>query len=1168
MEIKWTADQQKAIESRRGTVLVSAAAGSGKTAVLVERVIQRICDESDPCGVENLLIVTFTNAAAAQMKEKIAAALSKRIADDPADKRLRRQQLMLPFASICTIDSFCINLVRENFHELGVSPDFSLLDNGRIDILMDQAVNSVIEERHKSPTPEFISLCDLISDTKDDKKLIEAVLKLYKLSQAYPFPERWLDSLSEEFSSPRSVEESSWGKILINHTIQSVCSFRAGAEHCIKLLSGEPELEAKYAPAFHDDINSFDHLLDALSGESWDGIREAYDKVEFSRMNSAPKGYSSAVKDTCGNTRDNYKKKFKQLKVIFSISSEDHGADIARLAPVVTGLIGLVKEFAEKFRELKLDENGADFSDTLHLALELLAEPDGDGYRRTPLAAELSENYREILVDEYQDVNKAQDMIFSALSRDETNLFMVGDVKQSIYRFRQAMPEIFLGRRDGLKEYTPGNYPAKITLGQNFRSRSGVTGTVNFIFSSLMSREAGGLEYDENEYLQAGAKYPEKNEPDAELYLIECEKDNSGSAQAEFAADYIAKSMAGGLKISDGDGFRAPRYKDFCILLRSVSGSSADYIRALTDRGIPVISEASEGFLTSPEIMFMVSLLKVINNPVDDIPLTAVMLSPVFGFTPDDLALMRSAHRSGNIYHALSAYAESGDEKSRAFLERLTELRRLSATLRTGELVRRLVNESGYGSIINAGGDSAKRRSNLNRFIDLANRNEASSKGVSGFIRYIDRIIKSGKDIEGGKTASDAADAVTVMTIHKSKGLEFPVCILGACERTFNANSLSDELIIAQESGIGIKVNDGVAKYDTLPRLAASVETRAAEHSEELRILYVALTRAKEKLVMLCSCRNAQKTVSLASTNLREEKLIDPYNVINFTSYADGIIASLLRHPDAEELRSAAGLPVSITLPCDSRLLAKIIHHDAAEAEEKPEAILPEADHGETDEIRRRAEFVYPYSGLSGIVSKRIASNLESENICGEYYASKKPSFMSKDKLSPAQRGTATHRFMQFSDYAKASVSVASELERLVDGGMLTQTEAESVDKNAIEAFFRSELASRMLASEKIYKEYAFTASFPLSEMYPDVPAEQSSGEVIIVEGVADCAFVEDGSLVIVDYKTDRASDGEELAEKYADQLSVYRRCLGETIGLPVKETLIYSFRLGITIEV
>lgn len=1169
MSLKWTTDQQKAIDARKGTLLVSAAAGSGKTAVLVERVIQRICDAENPCGVENLLIVTFTNAAAAQMKDKISAAIGKKIAQNPSDKRLRRQQMMLPCASICTIDSFCIGLVRENFHALGIAPDFDLLDEGKLSILRSKAVETVVEELYKNPTENFLKLCDLISDTKDDRKLIDAILKLYSLSQAYPFPEIWLKSLAAEFNSPSPAEESSWGRIIINHAIQLVCSCISDAEYCIRILATEPELEAKYRPTFENDKIIFDELLDTLSECSWDEAIEACGGVVFSRMATAPKGYESAVKDMCKTVRDSYKDEIKKLKTLFCVNSETHKNDVSELVPVIAELIDAIMKFGEEFTRLKLEENGADFSDTLHLALKLLVEPTENGYVKSPLAISLSENYAEILVDEYQDVNKAQDMIFSALSRNENNLFMVGDVKQSIYRFRQAMPEIFLARRDGMQEYENENYPAKVTLGKNFRSRSGVTEIVNFIFSSLMSRDAGGLDYDKNEFLEAAAAYPERIGADTEVCLIETEKDNFLKAQAKYVADYIEKAMADGMTFTDGENQRPAKYKDFCVLLRSVKNSSREFVDELTSRGIPVSCEAGESFLSSPEIMFMISLLKIIDNPIDDIPLTTVLISPVFGFTPDDLAFMRARNRQGSIYHCLVSEADNGNEKAAAFLERTADMRSVAATVRAGELIRRLIEDTGYGAIVGSMRDSSKRRANLNSFIDLANKYEGTGqKGVSGFIRYIDSIMKSGNDIGGGSSDSEAADSVKIMTIHKSKGLEFPVCFIGSCEKKYSDLSLREDLLIANESGIGIRNNTGKAKFNTLPRIAASLEIKKAERSEELRVLYVALTRPKEKLIILSAAEDWGKSLAKIASNIRTEMLIDPFKVISFKNYGECILSALIRHPDAHALRNAAGIDSSICIPCKTPLKTQIIPGDFDENETSEEFETAQPDEEILCEIEKRLSYIYPYAALEGVVAKRIASKLDIEEIGGEYFATRRPSFMGKDKLTPAQRGTATHRFMQFADYNAAKADASAELERLVADGMLTEAEGKVVDVKSISNFFESSLAKRILSAEKVYKEYAFTCAVPLYEMEPTISKEQAGNEVIIIEGVADCAFVENGELVIVDFKTDRAQNGAELAEKYKEQLSVYRRCLGEVLDLPVKQTVIYSFRLAESIEI
>ncbi len=1159
--MKWTVDQQKAIDARKGTLLVSAAAGSGKTAVLVERVIQRICDKENPCGVENLLIVTFTNAAAAQMKEKIAAAISKQIALNPSDKSLRRQQLMLPCANICTIDSFCINLVRENFHTLGISPDFTLIDDSELDILKGKAVNAVVEELYKKNEPDFINLCNLISDNRDDGKLIKAIFTLHKLSQAYPFPADWLVSLKNDFENPLSPENSRWGIIIKEYLESYVHNAIDSVEHCLELLCEEPELQVKYAAAFENDRCMLQNLIKSLD-LPWDEMSEAFLGVAFENFKKAPAGYESEIKEICKSVRGDYRDNLtKKIPKLLSVKAEEHAQDLEYLAPIVATLIDAVLDFDEELYRLKLEANQANFTDTLHLALKLLFEKDENGYKKTALAEELSANYAEILVDEYQDVNMAQDMIFNALSRNESNLFMVGDVKQSIYKFRQAMPEIFLSRRDGLEEYENENYPARVTLGKNFRSRKGVTEIINFIFSYIMSREAGGLDYDKNECLEAAADYPESTGADTEIYLIEAPKDEQLVSQASFAADYIEKAVSGGMKLADG---RNAEYRDFCILLRAVKTDSKPFVDEFTRRGIPVSCEAAKGILETPEITFLLSLLKVIDNPVDDIPLTAVMISPVFGFTPDELAYMRSGLKKGSIYACLVNAAENGNEKAKAFIEETARMRTLASTLKTGELVRRLIEETGYGAIVCAMKDSEKRRANLNLFIDLANKYEnTGSKGVSGFIRYVDSAVGNKSNIKCGESKSEVANAVKIMTIHKSKGLEFPVCFVAACEKAYSTLDLKTELIIARNSGIGIKTNDGAFKFDTLPRIAAKLETVKENHSEELRILYVALTRAKERLVMLASAADWSKTLTGIASKIRGNDRLDPFSVNSFTSYSECILAALLRHPDAHALRMEAGLSERLVMPCETMLKTEIIGGTAETGEYAEETIQPEVNEELLAQIKERLEYKYPYEMLNGVVAKRIASKLDSEELGGEYFASRKPAFTGKGSLTPAQRGTATHRFMQFADYIQAKSSVETELEKLVRNGMLTEEEAQAVDKKSVTAFFESSLAERILNAQKVYKEYAFTAALPLTQMHPEIPEEAAEGETVIIEGVVDCAFVENGALVIVDFKTDRATSGTELAVRYKEQLSVYRRCLAEVIGLPVAETLIYSFRLG-----
>lgn len=1167
---KWTDDQQHAIDARGGTLLVSAAAGSGKTAVLVERVIKKLTDEHNPIGVRDLLIVTFTNAAAAQMKERISAAIGKRILLEPGNRHLRRQQMLLPLANICTIDSFCINLVRENFHALNVTPDFRLLDEEKTSMLSSEAVNTVIARLYEENLPSFVRLCKLISDSRDDSLLAKVILTLYSVSQAYPFPESRLSALEQAFNSPLPIKQSLWGSEIINYAQKQLSYFDCCASCALDALAGDPELCEKYGEAFEQCRVIIDRLSKSLSEKEWNDIGEAFvssldDFVPFKPI----RGYTGNNKERCAALRKVIKDGIEGLCDLFAVSEAEYLSDTTQLAPVVSQLVRAVTLFAEEYDRLKKEENGADFSDTLHLALQLLVKQNESGLpERTELAKELSEEYDEILVDEYQDVNLAQEWIFNALSKGESNLFMVGDVKQSIYRFRQAMPELFLARRDELPQFS-GTCPATVSLGKNFRSRKGITEIIDFIFSQAMSREAGGLDYIEAEYLHYGAAYPEHNGADTEFYLIEASSGELAYSQAVFAADYIENAIKSGMTVQDGESTRTVTYKDFCILLRSVSKNGKAFTDEFESRGIPYFSDTGDNFFDSPEIGFMISLLKVIDNPVDDIAILTVMLSPVFGFTSDDMALLRAHCREGSLYRCVSHAASEGDAKCVAFLKRLELLRMTAATVGPGELVRRLIDETGYGSIAMSMKDSDRRKANLHRLIDCANKYEANSNaGLSGFIRYTENLSTL-SGLSNSDSVSENADIVRIMTIHKSKGLEFPICLLACTESKYHDVNTST-VSIARDCGIGIRNCDesGLRKFDTVNSIAVKIENEREEHSEEMRVLYVALTRAKERLVITAGCTNAKNLLMSASTLIDDTQVLNPNGVSASKSYAKILSAALLRHPDAHALRLACFADNSIVRPCASPLKAEIIKTDSSEQYKfLRECDTPRADGELVHEIKSRLEYKYPFASLNNVLSKRIASKLDAGEFSGAYFASAAPAFMSRGELTPAQRGTAIHRFMQFADYSQARISVQAELERLQEQGILTEKEAQAADTAKLSRFFAGELAQRMTASQRLYKEYAFTVSLPVGELYDSVD-ECAQAERVMIEGVADCAFVENGSLVIVDYKTDRNVTEQELAERYAPQLRMYRRCLPEVLCMPVSQTLIYSFELGRAIEV
>lgn len=1181
MGVKWTTDQQHAIECCKGSVLVSAAAGSGKTTVLVERVIRRLTDEDNPCSAEDLLIVTFTRAATAQMREKIGAAILKRLSEDPTDRHLRRQYMLLSFAKICTIDSFCNDLVRENFHALGISPDYSLLDNETAVIMKNDVCEAMLERAYEEDSDgSFSGLSDMMSSGSSDEDFAKLIIKMYDISTAYPFPDLWLDSLIEEYSQP-DINKSCWGGIIKKYVCDMLDYCVSSSNDMMTAMESDSIVADAYGAAVQSDINMYAELREKVNRD-WDEALEAFNTVKYMGLGRVPKGYESETKNAVMTARKKLKDLLKKVPNIMCVSSGEHSEDVRLMRGPVTKLIELVKQFGREYSAEKDKMNSADFSDILHRALNLLAVSDGrGGYIKTDLARELSSHYVEILVDEYQDINEAQDMIFKAISADENNLFTVGDVKQSIYRFRQAMPEIFLRRRSTTHSFESGKYPLGITLGSNFRSRVGVTSCVNYIFRQLMSTEAGELEYDDSEALNAAAKYPERDIPDCELHVV-TDKGNRADtleAQARYVARYIDRTVREGKTlVTKGGALHPASYSDFCILLRTAKNVSSVYANALSERGIPVFSPETGGFFEAAEISFILSLLRVLDNPVQDIPLAAVMLSPLFGFSAGELADIRAsakerleAGETEPLYRSVAASADEGDEKAAAFLKKIESLRRLSLTLSAGELVRRVCEETGFDAIVGAMPDGERRRLNIGLLCDYAEKYEAAGNlGLSGFIRFIDKVARTSGDLATAARPSENADIVRIMTVHQSKGLEFPICILADMQHAFNERDNTESVLISSSAGLGMKrrTEDGISVYDTASRRAAVITSERMGRSEEMRVLYVALTRAKENLVMVTSVPNPEKGLAKVAVECGIGERANPFAVLRMNNFSDLVLTALMRHPAADELRKLSGVDVPIFLPEKDRFKLKVVVSDSESfmtesANEQKIAAKPVF----FDEVCERLDYSDPRSVLSSVPAKRAASDGSERGINREYFASSRPAFMSSGGLTPAQRGTATHKFMQFSNYAAARADIESELARLVDGGFLSEEEGKAVNVSAAKRFFMSSLAERIFASDNVMREKKFAALFPAKFFYPELTGEAAE-EKIVVQGIADCVFVEDGKLVIVDYKTDTGVDAEALLDRYSAQLGIYREALSQALGMPVKETLLYSFFMNSTVKV
>ena len=1173
--MRWTDDQWKAISARDGTLLVSAAAGSGKTAVLVERVLERLEDEENGCDANELLIVTFTKAATAQMREKIAAALQKRIAADPSNARLRRQQALLPFAHISTIDSFCADIVRENFQVLGVEPDYTILDERQLALLQAQSAAEVVEEMYANDADgSFTALTELLFQGRDDRKLIETMQQLDCEASAFISPEDWLRSLYSRYETA-GEELDDWQRMCVQIARRIVRTCIETTRTALRIVRSDADVDAKYTPFLTQEMTALEHILSALDSEDWDVlVQTAKDALsELPPRCPTIRGNDSYEKNAAKTVHDDNKERLKKLPKLFCANAAEHLEDKAYCLRCIRKLSEAVLQYRHVLFQKKQAANGYEFSDISLFALQCLRTEDG---KRTPYAETLGASFREILVDEFQDVNEAQFELFRLLSRDENNLFMVGDAKQSIYKFRQARPDIFtsLKAKFPLYDEQRNEYPALVLLDRNFRSRSGVTDWVNFVFRQLMfaPKDSGfsyEVNYDEREYLRAAAVYPPDTAADAQLHVLRDENEGEERIvrEARYAAKWIRQQLSQGLTVTEDGTTRPATFGDFCILLRSDGGRMAKVAKTLSEYAVPAQAGAQGGFFDTPEIAFMTSLLHVLDNPLQDVPLLAVMLSPVFGFLPDDPASLRVGDRESSLY-ALLCQAAKDDERYAAFLEKLSRMRTRAVTLSAGDLIRYLLDETGYYAVAGAMLSGESRRANLEQLERIARQYEQSGKiGLSGFCRFLEHLRESGSRVEQAKPALVTANVVQIMTIHRSKGLEFPFVLLLNCIGDFNSEEYRAHYIFHPQYGMATIRRDAetFVQYDTVPKKTLNETVRVSNINEEMRVLYVAMTRAKEKLIMLVSLQNPEKHLMKLSLRAGTDGTVSGATELH--NFADMLLCAGLRHPDAHALREAAGMPSGTIMldDADFRLYTSIAD-DVREDELPPDDdMLPPPDQQTLAAIRERTRYVYPYAVLAGVTAKHAASEMERQGIDPAHFASGRPAFLSGSGLTPAQRGTLVHRFMQYADYCAASADPEAERDRLVQAGVFTPEESRILPLSSIRRFFDSDLGRRMLSSDTILREKRFTIEVQAHTVYPDLPCE-ADGETVIIQGMVDCAFVENGSLVIVDYKTDREPP-EVLRERYRTQLDVYRLAMGQCTAYPVSQTLLYSFHNHCVVE-
>ena len=1183
MAEKLTNEQQSAVDSRERSLLVSAAAGSGKTKVLVERLFSYV--EREGANLDDFLIITYTRAAASELRGKIAKALNERMERDPGNYHLRQQMLRVYRADIKTVDAFCTSLLRENCHLLGedarghaLRPDFRVLDENEAEVLRGRVLARTLEDFYDHLTSGGALLADTLGAGRDDSALEQLVLELHAKLQAQPYEDKWLDAQRAFWRAvPEKIEETPYGKILLNEVGRKARHCKSLLQRAAQEMCANDALNQKYAPAFLDASCQL-KALEGKIAQGWDAARGV--TIAFPRLAAVKDSDGGEMKARMKGLWDNCKETVKGFAELFAASSDEAVEDLRTMAPAMLALIDLTADFSRRYNEEKRRRNAADFSDQEHEAIRLLVAENGEP---TELAALVSTRYREIMVDEYQDTNEVQNRIFDAISCKGENLFTVGDVKQSIYRFRLADPRIFLQHYNTWPPLAAADEheSAKLLLSRNFRSRKEVLDATNFVFRNVLSREMGELDYGEDEMLRPGASYAESSVCGAEFHLLDLptqtgeHRVRASEAEAAFVADYIRKMLSSKFPVQDDKTreLRPVREEDIVILMRSPSTRLLDYRRALESRGICCAADAGEDFFASMEIAVLFSFLQVIDNPRQDVPLIAVLRSPLFGFVPDELAALRSQQRTGDFYDALLL---SEDGHSKAFLAVLQSLRDSAAHLSVRELLSEIYRKCNVLGVFGAMHRGAERKENLLAFLELSEDfARAGRQGLFDFVRTLREQLASGE--AAAMQTTHASSGVRIMSIHKSKGLEFPVVILSDLARRFSNMDFQSSVLVHPQLGLGPVCVDARRhiQYPTIARQALERTLRREAKAEELRVLYVAMTRAKEKLVMVHTQANAGGRV--ADLMALSDCPVLPEAVDSGKCMGDWIMLPLLQRSEAGALRAFAGqnsegrffteeTPWTVCVHDGLQFAAPVQQSDAAAEERAPQREELPADFA-------ALSYRYPYAEQTAFPAKLTATQLKGRAIDEEISENTtlpprlrnlcKPKFLAgKTALTGAERGTALHLVMQDLGFfcEPNEQSVRAQIEAMREQRKLTDEQANAVDVHAIVRFLRSDLAARIRKSKQVEREYRFSLLRPVRD-FSSLDADDS----VLLQGVVDCFFEEDGELVVVDFKTDHVSRAQldERAEHYRPQLEAYSMALTRVMGKKVKEKVLYFFSAG-----
>lgn len=1161
--IKLTPDQALAVH-RRSSLLVSAAAGSGKTRVLTERLMAFITDEKDPVGIDEFLVITYTRAAAAELRGRVLEALSEISAENPQSRRLRRQNILCYRAQIGTIHSFCSRILRENCHRLGLPPDFTVGDEDKCVRLKERALEKTLESAYARIDTDagFAALAESVGSGRDDFRLMKTLLDLHEKMQSHPYPEKWAaeQAAAMELSGVADAGKTIWGALLMENARRTSEFWTEQLDALWFGICGEERDNAPLIAAYGDSLLATMESLRAFGRALEMGWDKALTElpISFPPLKPLKKYEFEETKKRFTSLRDAAKKALGELSVIFDAPSSKKLADLEKTFPAMKSLLALTLEFDRRYSAEKLRRGILDFSDLEHFAVKLLC--DEESGLPTETARELSLRYREILVDEYQDVNAVQDLIFRCVSRDGENIFTVGDVKQSIYRFRLADPGIFLNRLEmlplasGIDETGAG----KVLLQNNFRSDRRILDACNEVFSTLMSKALGDIDYNDD-----CALYPpdtaSEARGEAKLTVLAVggddeERPDKCALEAAHVAQRIKQLVEAGTCITENGSLRPLRYGDIAVLLRSPGAAGGIYKNTLQKNGVPANAQLGTGFFAAPEVIVLTALLQAIDNPRRDVPLTAVLASPLFGFTPDELAAIRAADPEAEVFTALKLLAAE-NEKCSEFLALFEELRGLSCDLSVHGLIAHIYERLELPALWTAVKGSREGTLNLMLYSELAGKFENGGfRGLSEFIARIATMEQRGQ--EPSSSGGEIRDAVTVMSIHKSKGLEFPVVFLADTSRKFNKNDLRLPVLVHPRLGLGGRLTDlerGI-EFPSIAHLAIKSQLNAETLSEEMRVLYVAMTRARERLYITCTAPSPTTLVEKLSAGLTRPP--SPELLRNASSPAHWLISAALLNES-----SALALEIADTSPMQT-------------AENMPQPEKTSAAEV-SEQLRAALDYRYPYEYAAGLPSKLTATALPDGQTDGEA----EPLTKARERLfqlpalavveaplSGAERGTATHIVMQFIDFDHTDTleDIEAEIGRITALGNLTERQAAAVERGIILRFFDSDTGRRIRGADMVIREFRFSLLCPAADFFPG-----AGDEKLLLQGIVDCCIEEKGILTVVDYKTDNVTAETifDTAEHYRPQLHAYSLAMERIMKKPVGGSILCFLQAGLTFE-